>query len=81
MGGFFRRERDSNPRSLVGSTVFKTASFDRSDIPPFEKIYYTQKSLKNQAEVVSLLTPKAIKRQLISAMIPPNQKGRGCQRL
>ena len=33
---FWRRERDSNPRTrLPGSTVFETAPFDRSGISPF----------------------------------------------
>jgi hypothetical protein len=35
-GMILRRKRDSNPRSRgVGTTVFKTAAFDRSAISPF----------------------------------------------
>ncbi len=41
----WRRLRDSNPRRLLTSTVFKTAAFDRSAKPPLSKhLYYTQKS-------------------------------------
>ncbi len=33
----WRRERDSNPRDQNGQAVFKTASFNHSDIPPATK--------------------------------------------
>ena len=32
---FWRRERDSNPRYLLDTAVFKTAAFNRSAISPF----------------------------------------------
>ena len=36
----WRRDRDSNPRRLLTSTVFKTAAFDRSAISPYFYLHY-----------------------------------------
>ena len=36
----WRRERDSNPRPLAESLVFKTSSINHSDISPHARTYY-----------------------------------------
>ena len=53
----WRRERDSNPRCLSASLVFRTSSINHSDISPYEPempIYYSRASFACQGQTVAL---------------------------
>ena len=48
----WRRERDSNPRCLATSLVFKTSSINHSDISPRQLLYYSKGPLECQAWLI-----------------------------
>ena len=72
----WRRERDSNPRCLAASLVFKTSSINHSDISPRSQRYdYNRTSAacqqqKRQKWIYIIFSFVAV---LIAVMLPPHR--------